>query len=73
MVRHWLPLIVLAWVWTGLFGVTMPMKGAGMSRHPERAASKAQSRWLLPFVISGSEAPRQTGGFTAIVPSSSVR
>ncbi len=51
MVWHWLPVLVLAWVWLGLFAVNMHMKEASMSRYPEWAAYKKRSWWLLPFVL----------------------
>lgn len=51
MVWHWLPVIVLAWVWLGLFAVNMHLKEASMSRYPEWAAYKQRSWWVLPFVL----------------------
>ncbi|MGH8528550.1 MAG: methyltransferase family protein [Nevskiales bacterium] len=51
MVWHWLPVIVLAWVWLGLFAVNMHMKEASMSRYPEWAAYKKRSWWVLPFML----------------------
>ena len=51
MVWHWLPVIVLAWVWLGLFAVNMHMKEASMSRYPEWAAYKQRSWWVIPFVL----------------------
>ncbi len=51
MVWHWLPVIILAWVWIGLFSVNMQMKEASMSRYPEWAEYKARSWWLLPGLI----------------------
>ena len=35
MVWHWLPFVVLAWVWGGMFAVDMTLKEASMSRYPE--------------------------------------
>ena len=51
MVWHWLPLLVLAWVWTSLFAVNMVMKEASMSRYPEWAEYRKRSWWLLPYVF----------------------
>jgi protein-S-isoprenylcysteine O-methyltransferase Ste14 len=51
MVWHWLPVVVLAWVWLGIFAVNMIMKEASMSRYAEWAAYKQRSWWLLPFVL----------------------
>ncbi|MGB1142718.1 MAG: methyltransferase family protein, partial [Halioglobus sp.] len=48
MVWHWLPPLVLAWVWGGLFAVNMTLKEASMSRYPEWAAYRARTGWLLP-------------------------
>ena len=48
MVWHWLPFLVLAWVWGGLFAVNMVLKEASMSRHPEWADYRTRSWWLLP-------------------------
>ena len=51
MVWHWLPVIVLAYVWLGLFNTNMQMKEASMSRYPDWAAYKKRSWWVLPFVL----------------------
>jgi protein-S-isoprenylcysteine O-methyltransferase Ste14 len=51
MVWHWLPLLVLIWVWTSLFAVNMVMKEASMSRYPEWAEYRRRSWWLLPLVF----------------------
>jgi protein-S-isoprenylcysteine O-methyltransferase Ste14 len=51
MVWHWLPAVVLAWVWLGVFASNMVMKEASMSRYPEWAAYKKRSWWLLPYVL----------------------
>ena len=51
MVWHWLPVLVLAWVWIGLFAVNMINKEASMSRYPEWAAYKKRSWWLVPYVL----------------------
>ena len=48
MVWHWLPVVVLACVWTGLFAVNMINKEASMSRYAEWADYKRRSWWLLP-------------------------
>ncbi len=48
---HWFPVLVLAWVWLGLFAVNMVMKEASMSRYPEWAAYKKRSWWLIPFLL----------------------
>jgi len=51
LVWHWFPLLVLAWVWLGLFAVNMVMKEASMSRYPDWAAYKKRSWWLIPFLL----------------------
>ena len=51
MAWHWFPVIVLAWVWLGLFAVNMTMKEASMSRYPEWAQYKRRSWWLIPFIL----------------------
>jgi len=48
MVWHWLPWLVLAWVWTGVFAVNIIVKEQRMSRHPEWAAYRARTGMLLP-------------------------
>ena len=48
MVWHWLPVLVLAWVWIGLFAVNMIMKEVSMSRYPEWGEYKRRTGWLLP-------------------------
>ena len=51
MVWHWLPVLVLAWVWGGLFAVNMIIKEASLSRYPEWDAYKKRSKWLFPGVL----------------------
>jgi protein-S-isoprenylcysteine O-methyltransferase Ste14 len=51
MVWHWLPVIVLAFVWIGLFAVNMLHKEASLSRYPEWAAYRERSWWLLPGIL----------------------
>ena len=51
MVWHWLPVLVLAWVWGGLFAVNMVMKEASMSRYPEWAEYRKRTWWLVPGVL----------------------
>jgi protein-S-isoprenylcysteine O-methyltransferase Ste14 len=47
---HWLPWLVLAWVWLGLFVPNMLRKEQRMSRHPEWAAYHRRTGFLLPRV-----------------------
>ena len=51
LVWHWLPVVVLAWVWLAVFAVNMHMKEASMSRYPEWAAYKKRTWWLVPYVL----------------------
>ena len=51
MVWHWLPLIVLAWIWGGFFAVNMTIKEARMSRYSAWAEYKKRSWWLLPTIL----------------------
>jgi protein-S-isoprenylcysteine O-methyltransferase Ste14 len=51
MVWHWFPVLVLAWVWLGLFAPNMALKEARMSRHPEWSAYRKRSWWLLPLIF----------------------
>jgi protein-S-isoprenylcysteine O-methyltransferase Ste14 len=45
---HWLPWLVLAWVWLGVFVPNMLRKDASMARYPEWAEYKARTGLLLP-------------------------
>jgi protein-S-isoprenylcysteine O-methyltransferase Ste14 len=51
MVWHRLPVLVLAWIWGGLFAVNMVMKEANMSQYPEWAAYRKSSWWLVPGLL----------------------
>ncbi len=51
MVWHWLSVLVLAWVWLGLFAVNMTLKEASMSRYPDWANYKKRSWWLIPGLL----------------------
>ena len=51
MVWHWLPWLVLAWVWIGLFAVNMTLKEVSMSRYDEWQKYRDRSWWLLPGIL----------------------
>jgi protein-S-isoprenylcysteine O-methyltransferase Ste14 len=51
MVWHWLPFIVLAWIWGGLFTVNMTLKEASLSRYPDWVEYKRHSWWLFPPIL----------------------
>ena len=46
---HWLPWLVLAWVWLALFVPNMMLKEASMSRYPGWQAYKARTGMLWPW------------------------
>lgn len=48
LVQHWLPWLVLAWVWGLLFATNIAHKEASMARYPEWQAYKARTGLLLP-------------------------
>jgi protein-S-isoprenylcysteine O-methyltransferase Ste14 len=50
VVQHWIPWVILGWVWTGVFLVNMLMKEASLSRYPEWVAYKARTGMLLPKI-----------------------
>ena len=47
---HWLPWVVLAWIWLGVFVPNMLKKEASMARYPEWQAYKARTGFLLPWL-----------------------
>ena len=51
MVWHWLPWLVLALVWGGLFAVNMVHKEASLSRYSEWAEYRRKSWWILPGIL----------------------
>ncbi|WP_227551266.1 isoprenylcysteine carboxylmethyltransferase family protein [Kangiella sp. HZ709] len=51
MVWHWLPVIILAYVWLGVFAVNMVLKEASMSRYEEWAKYKEKTHWLIPGIF----------------------
>lgn len=51
MVWHWLPFLVLAWVWIGVFATNMALKEASMSRYARWADYRRRSWWLVPGVF----------------------
>jgi protein-S-isoprenylcysteine O-methyltransferase Ste14 len=50
-VWHWLPLVVLASIWLGIFAVNMVAEEASMSRHAEWKEYRKRSWWLIPGVL----------------------
>lgn len=49
LVQHWIPWLVLAYLWTTMFLVNMLMIESSISRYPEWAAYRARTRMLLPL------------------------
>jgi len=50
LVRHWIPWVILAWVWGFLFLPNMLVTDASLSRHEGWAAYKARTGLLLPKI-----------------------
>ncbi len=48
LVRHWIPWLILAWVWGALFVPNMLMKDASLSRHPGWTEYRARTGLVLP-------------------------
>jgi protein-S-isoprenylcysteine O-methyltransferase Ste14 len=51
MAWHWIPWVILAWVWLGLFAVNISMKERSMSRYDEWAEYKKKSYFLIPGLL----------------------
>jgi len=51
LIWHWLPVVILAWIWSGMFAVNMTLKEASLSRYPEWEGYKRSSWWLLPPIV----------------------
>lgn len=51
LVWHWFPVLVLGYVWGGLFATNMVLKEVSLSRYPEWPAYRKRSWWLLPLVF----------------------
>ena len=54
---HWIPWVVLAWVWSGVFIPNMLRKDASLSRYPEWPAYRARTGLLFPRLLQGKEVP----------------
>jgi protein-S-isoprenylcysteine O-methyltransferase Ste14 len=64
LVGHWIPWLVLAYWWVGVFLVNMVMKEVSLSRYPEWPAYKARSGMLLPRGIFKSHWQRRSPALT---------
>ena len=49
LVGHWIPWLILAWVWGAVFFPNMMMKEESMSRYDDWAAYKKSSGMLIPW------------------------
>jgi protein-S-isoprenylcysteine O-methyltransferase Ste14 len=52
---HWIPWVVLAWVWGGVFIPNMLRKDASLSRYPEWAAYQARTGLLIPRLFQRAD------------------
>lgn len=53
LVRHWIPWVILAWVWLVVFLPQMLMTDASLSRHPGWESYRARTGLLLPRLRRG--------------------
>jgi protein-S-isoprenylcysteine O-methyltransferase Ste14 len=60
LVRHWIPWLILAWVWGEVFLINMLMKDSSLSRHPGWQEYKARTGLLLPWPLLLGRARRPT-------------
>jgi protein-S-isoprenylcysteine O-methyltransferase Ste14 len=51
MIWHWLAVVVLAWIWGGLFVVNMMLQEVSLSRYPEWPEYKSRTWWLVPPLL----------------------
>jgi isoprenylcysteine carboxyl methyltransferase (ICMT) family protein YpbQ len=51
MIWNWLAVLLLAWIWGGLFVVNMMLKEVSLSRYPGWADYKSRTWWLLPPLV----------------------
>jgi len=51
LVRHWIPWVLLAWVWLSVFLPNMLMTDASLSRHPGWEGYRRRTGLLLPKVF----------------------
>lgn len=58
LVGHWLPWLVLAWVWCTVFLTNIAIKEHSMARYPEWTAYKARTGLLLPRLRLAQTLPR---------------
>jgi hypothetical protein len=51
MIWQWLAVLVLAWIWGGLFVVNMVLMEVSLSHYPEWAEYKRRTWWLVPPLL----------------------
>jgi len=51
MVSHWIPWIILAWIWLGIFFTNMLMIESSLSRYSNWKTYKERTSMLLPFKL----------------------
>lgn len=59
LVQHWLPWLILAVIWTMVFGVNMLMIEASLARYPGWEAYRARTGMLLPRLIGRKYQPQK--------------
>jgi protein-S-isoprenylcysteine O-methyltransferase Ste14 len=52
LVQHWLPWVILGYIWTGLFLVNILVKEASLARYPGWAEYRARTGLLLPRLFA---------------------
>lgn len=57
IVRHWIPWVILLWVWGQVFLTNMKLKEASMSRYPEWGDYVARTGMLLPRLLAPATSP----------------
>jgi protein-S-isoprenylcysteine O-methyltransferase Ste14 len=68
LVGHWLPWLVLAWVWGAVFLTNMVMKEASMARYPAWPDYKARTGMILPRLFSPSTSTTTTAPTQPVAP-----
>jgi protein-S-isoprenylcysteine O-methyltransferase Ste14 len=51
LVWHWIPALILAFIWSALFAVNMIMKEGSLARYSDWADYKKRSWWLIPYIL----------------------
>ena len=51
LVWHWIPALILGFIWSLIFLPNMKLKEASMARYPQWQDYKKRSWWLIPFIL----------------------